>query len=107
MFIPAEFKLELTTVAQSDRVQVINFSGTRLRYRSATFNNCELERKRASCSEILRRWRRVDTIRATVPLGRLGKMEDCVGAFLFLASPKMSGYITGHTLDINGGRLMP
>ena len=43
----------------------------------------------------------------TIPLGRLGTAEDCAWSFVFLASPTMSGYITGQIIDINGGQLMP
>lgn len=50
---------------------------------------------------------RLDSVAAAVPLRRLGTAEDCVGACLFLASPRMSGYVTGRIIDINGGRLMP
>ncbi|MDB5551821.1 MAG: binding domain of trans-2-enoyl-CoA reductase family protein [Rhizobium sp.] len=42
-----------------------------------------------------------------VPLKRVGTAEDCVGAFLFLASNTLSGYITGQMIDVNGGQLMP
>jgi 3-oxoacyl-[acyl-carrier protein] reductase len=45
--------------------------------------------------------------RATIPMGREGSPEECVGAFLFLASTTMSGYITGQIIEINGGQLMP
>ena len=44
---------------------------------------------------------------ATVPQGRLGVAEDCVGAYLFLASEAMSGYIIGQVIEVNGGQLMP
>ena len=44
---------------------------------------------------------------ATVPQGRFGTPEDCVGAYLFLASPMLSGYVTGQILEVNGGQLMP
>ena len=44
---------------------------------------------------------------ATVPQGRLGQPEDCVGAFLFLASQSLSGYIIGQVIEVNGGQLMP
>ncbi len=44
---------------------------------------------------------------ASVPMGRAGSPEECVGAFLFLASPAMSGYITGQIIEVNGGQLMP
>jgi 3-oxoacyl-[acyl-carrier protein] reductase len=39
-----------------------------------------------------------------IPLGRAGKPEDCVGAALFLASPTLSGFITGQTIEVNGGQ---
>ncbi|EFL89376.1 SDR family NAD(P)-dependent oxidoreductase [Ahrensia sp. R2A130] len=41
-----------------------------------------------------------------VPLQRLGTPEDCAPAYLFLAHPKLSGYITGQTIEINGGQLI-
>jgi 3-oxoacyl-[acyl-carrier protein] reductase len=44
---------------------------------------------------------------ATIPQGRAGTAEDCVGAFLFLSSESLSGYITGQSLEVNGGQLMP
>ena len=44
---------------------------------------------------------------ATVPQGRAGVPEDCVGAFLFLASAALSGYIIGQVIEVNGGQLMP
>ncbi len=50
---------------------------------------------------------RMQAMLNTVPMGRLGVAEDCVGPILFLASSQMSGYITGQILHINGGQLMP
>ena len=44
---------------------------------------------------------------ATIPQGRAGVAEDCVGAFLFLASAALSGYIIGQVIEVNGGQLMP
>jgi len=44
---------------------------------------------------------------ATIPLGRAGAAEDCVGAYLFLLSEALSGYVTGQILEVNGGQLMP
>lgn len=41
----------------------------------------------------------------SVPVGRLGTPEDVAKAVYFLASP-LSDYITGTTLDVNGGLLM-
>jgi 3-oxoacyl-[acyl-carrier protein] reductase len=43
----------------------------------------------------------------TVPQGRLGTPEDCVGAYLFLASAMLSPYIVGQVIEVNGGQLMP
>jgi NAD(P)-dependent dehydrogenase (short-subunit alcohol dehydrogenase family) len=40
-----------------------------------------------------------------IPLGRLGEADDVAGAALFLASD-LSGYITGTTIDVNGGMLI-
>ena len=42
-----------------------------------------------------------------IPMQRLGTVEECIGAYLFLASTAMSGYITGQIIDVNGGQLMP
>ena len=44
---------------------------------------------------------------AATALNRLGTVEDCVGAYVFLASASMSGYITGQIIDVNGGQMMP
>jgi len=41
-----------------------------------------------------------------IPLARLGKPEDCVGAVLLLASQE-GGYLTGQIIEINGGMQMP
>lgn len=41
----------------------------------------------------------------SVPLGRFGQPEDIAQAILFLSSPA-SNWITGTTLDVNGGMLM-
>ena len=42
-----------------------------------------------------------------VPLGRAAAAEECVGAFLFLASERLSSYVTGQVLEVNGGQFMP
>jgi 3-oxoacyl-[acyl-carrier protein] reductase len=49
----------------------------------------------------------METFAKTVPLCRLGVPDDCVGTYLFLASPTLAGYITGQTIEVNGGILMP
>lgn len=48
-----------------------------------------------------------DGAKATIAMGRLGTAQECVGAYVFLASDAMSGYITGQIIDVNGGQLMP
>jgi 3-oxoacyl-[acyl-carrier protein] reductase len=49
----------------------------------------------------------LDALKATVPMGRLGEASECAGAFLYLASDELSGYVTGQVLEVNGGQLMP
>jgi 3-oxoacyl-[acyl-carrier protein] reductase len=46
-------------------------------------------------------------MQATIPMDRLGTAEECVGAFLYLASEQMSGYVTGQIIEVNGGQYMP
>lgn len=43
---------------------------------------------------------------ARIPLGRIGTAGDCVGAYLFLASPRLASYVTGQVIDVNGGQFM-
>jgi 3-oxoacyl-[acyl-carrier protein] reductase len=50
---------------------------------------------------------RMDAMKEMTVMGRVGVAEDCVGAFLFLASNEMSGYITGNIVHVNGGMYMP
>jgi 3-oxoacyl-[acyl-carrier protein] reductase len=50
---------------------------------------------------------RLDAMRNAAPMGRIGEAQDCVGAFLFLASNEMSGFITGNIVHVNGGLYMP
>ena len=47
-----------------------------------------------------------DALLSRIPLNRLGTPEDIADAVLFLASPR-AAYITGATLHVNGGMLMP
>lgn len=43
-----------------------------------------------------------ETLRALIPVGRMGTADDVSMAVLFLAAP-LSSYITGEVLDVNGG----
>lgn len=38
----------------------------------------------------------------TVPMGRVGHVDECAGAAVFLVS-ELSSYVTGHTLHVDGG----
>ncbi|MBZ9537589.1 glucose 1-dehydrogenase [Modicisalibacter tunisiensis] len=49
----------------------------------------------------------LEAMRATIPMGRLGNAEDCVGAYLFLVNDALSAYVTGQVIEVNGGQLMP
>lgn len=49
----------------------------------------------------------LDAALATIPAGRLGGAEECVGAFLFLACASLSAYVVGQVIEVNGGQLMP
>jgi 3-oxoacyl-[acyl-carrier protein] reductase len=41
-----------------------------------------------------------------IPMGRAGLPEDLVGAYLYLASNKLAGFVTGATIDVNGGQYL-
>ena len=49
---------------------------------------------------------RLEAMKNAAPLGRIGEARDCTGAFLFLASNDLSGYITGTIIHVNGGMYM-
>jgi 3-oxoacyl-[acyl-carrier protein] reductase len=42
-----------------------------------------------------------------IPMRRVGAPDECTGAFLYLCSDKLSGYVTGQVIEVNGGLLMP
>lgn len=49
----------------------------------------------------------LESMRQAIPMARLGTAEECAGSFLYLASPALSGYVTGQVIEVNGGQLMP
>ncbi len=49
----------------------------------------------------------LETMRQTIPMGRLGTVDECIGAFMYFASERLSGYVTGQILEVNGGQFMP
>ena len=46
-----------------------------------------------------------DDPKLTIPMGRFGTPDDIANAVLFLSSD-LSSYITGDTIDVNGGLYM-
>ncbi len=42
-----------------------------------------------------------------IPMRRIGVPDECTGAFLYLCSDKLSSYVTGQVIEVNGGLLMP
>lgn len=48
---------------------------------------------------------RREALAASIPLGRFGEPQEVAAAAVYLASPA-GAYVTGATLDLNGGRLM-
>jgi 3-oxoacyl-[acyl-carrier protein] reductase len=49
----------------------------------------------------------LEAFKATIPMNRIGTPDECTGAFLYLASRQMSGYVTGQIMEVNGGQYMP
>ncbi len=49
----------------------------------------------------------LEAFKASIPMNRLGAPEECAGAFLYLASDALSGFVTGQILEVNGGQVMP
>lgn len=47
----------------------------------------------------------IEMLRADIPVGRFGRPEEVGAAAVFLAGDS-AGYITGATLDVNGGKFM-
>jgi len=49
----------------------------------------------------------LEAMRLTIPMARIGSADECVGAFVYFASERLSGYVTGQVLEVNGGQFMP
>lgn len=48
----------------------------------------------------------LERMRAAIPLGRIGEVEDIAAACLFLAGPGAS-FITGQSIVVDGGQVLP
>jgi 3-oxoacyl-[acyl-carrier protein] reductase len=46
-----------------------------------------------------------EALNARIPMGRMGEGSDIGAAVAYLAS-REAGYVTGHTLHVNGGMAM-
>lgn len=44
---------------------------------------------------------------AMTPMKRTAEAEECVGAYLYLASDALSGFVAGQVIEVNGGLTMP
>jgi 3-oxoacyl-[acyl-carrier protein] reductase len=49
----------------------------------------------------------LEAFKTAIPMNRLGTADECAGAFLYLASDALSGFVTGQILEVNGGQVMP
>ncbi len=49
----------------------------------------------------------IETLGAKLPFGRLGTPEEIAGLVVFLASEKDAGYVTGSSLRMDGGFMLP
>lgn len=49
----------------------------------------------------------IEAARQAIPMKRIAAPEECVGAYLFLADNRLSGYVTGQIIEVNGGLVMP
>jgi NAD(P)-dependent dehydrogenase (short-subunit alcohol dehydrogenase family) len=62
-------------------------------------------RRHADAAHARHHAERIAALEASIPLGRLGRPADHVGATVFLASD-LAAYVTGATLNVSGGFLM-
>ena len=46
----------------------------------------------------------LDLLKSKIPLGRLGKVEEVADLVAFLVGSEAANFITGHAMDLSGGR---
>ena len=46
----------------------------------------------------------LDLLKSKIPLGRLGKVEEVADLVAFLVASEAANFITGHAMDLSGGR---
>lgn len=51
--------------------------------------------------------KQIDAAIRLTPMRRVGTTDECIGAYLYLASEALSGFVTGQVIEVNGGILMP
>lgn len=76
-----------------------------LAYRLAEWNiNANCICPGTTATDIIRQFtpEKIRELEAKIPMGRLGRVEDIANAVCFLSSDE-AGFITGATLDVNGG----
>jgi 3-oxoacyl-[acyl-carrier protein] reductase len=83
------------------RSAALEFSGYGI-----TVNGVEPGNILTEAIELLRGAAYIKNMEDSIPLGRLGSPRDVANAFLFLASDDAS-YITGTTIIVDGGQLLP
>jgi len=50
---------------------------------------------------------RMEKLKKTIPIRRLGHADECAGTILYLASAELSSYVIGQIIEVNGGTAMP
>jgi len=84
----------------------IRTAGLELAKRNITVNGVEPGFILTPAMDVFGSQEEVDEMRALIPAGRFGHVDDVAYAMLFLASEEAS-YITGQTIVVDGGSTLP
>ena len=63
--------------------------------------------RRASLEEIAAALAALESCPLKKTSTRLGYVDECVSAFMYLASEQLASYVTGQVIEVNGGQYMP